>query len=527
MLKVVVVDDELMIRVGFQSCIKWEDYGCEVTACESASDAIVLFKQQVPDLVFTDIMMPEMDGIQLVRYIREHYPRTRIVVLSCVGEVEYVKTAIKLGAEDYILKLSFTREVLTELVIRLKAEIEEDKKSESQEGIFTEIRSFNREETLRMLMAGNLTVLEAESLLDQLGYQYDPFEQYLVGCFLIDGYQPFHLARASGDSDTHIIRYGLLNVIREYLGKLPVSDLVFINEREIMVLFRIHGLPLEDRTVRELLEPLNTALKTHLNLTVSLGIGMDPLPRGGLMAGYRRARKLAELRFFGGSGSLYIGELNGGEPNVTRRSVQKGIQEAVFRQEAEVAVRLTNQWFDRMKASASYEQIDLIRRSVVETWIFISGYIWPENVVIPEYDDMYSLSDFWEAETLEELKFHFKAAVRTILDYLQANKSANPEIMCFLKYLEEHVDENISLDSAARHCALGKSQFCILFKKITGETFINYFNRIRMKRAYSLLGIGGCQVQEAANLVGMKDISYFSRMFKKYNNVNPSDVRKL
>ena len=66
MLKIMIVDDELIVRVGFQSCINWEEYGCEIiSTCESARDAITFFEKQVPDVVFTDIMMPEMDGIQL------------------------------------------------------------------------------------------------------------------------------------------------------------------------------------------------------------------------------------------------------------------------------------------------------------------------------------------------------------------------------------------------------------------------------------------------------------------------------
>lgn len=63
-----------------------------------------------------------------------------------------------------------------------------------------------------------------------------------------------------------------------------------------------------------------------------------------------------------------------------------------------------------------------------------------------------------------------------------ANKNANPEITRFLQYLEDHVDENISLEEAAGWCALGKSQFCILFKKAAGDTFVNYFNGLKMKR---------------------------------------------
>ena len=110
MLKVMIVDDEIIVRVGFQSCINWEAHGCQVVStCESGGDAVEYMNRDVPDIVFTDIMMPGMDGIQLVKYISENHPDTKVVVLSCVDEIDYVKKAIKLGAEDYILSCLLPR----------------------------------------------------------------------------------------------------------------------------------------------------------------------------------------------------------------------------------------------------------------------------------------------------------------------------------------------------------------------------------------------------------------------------------
>ena len=147
MLKVMIVDDEIIVRVGFQSCINWEAYGCQVVStCESGGDAVEYMNRDVPDIVFTDIMMPGMDGIQLVKYISENHPDTKVVVLSCVDEIDYVKKAIKLGAEDYILKLSFTQDTLVELITRLKSMIEEERKKAGRGSLDMRVQSFNREE---------------------------------------------------------------------------------------------------------------------------------------------------------------------------------------------------------------------------------------------------------------------------------------------------------------------------------------------------------------------------------------------
>lgn len=524
MLKVVIVDDEMIVRIGFQSCIRWEDYGCQVAAaCESAEDAIAFFQKEVPDIVFTDIMMPGMNGIELVKYIAKHYPRTKVVVLSCLNEIDYVKQAIKLGAEDYILKLSFTQETMAELIGKLRDTIEEERRQAGKDETYLEIQSFKREDGFRMLAEGSLTVFEREALLDKLGYPYDPFEVYYTGCFLIDHFKAVKGAR---DGDLHLMQYGLLNMIREYFGKLALFDLAFIREDEIMVLFRFRSGEDFPKNLEDIHKTLSSALKTHFNLTLSMGMNRKAAVRGAIPAHYRDARELALLRFFDGCGSYHQDEKLCSESFATRRGIQKKLQEAIFRQNLEETRGLTDSWFESMRGFQTFEQIKNIRRSVVETWVFISGYSLPEGPNVPDCNELYSTADFWEAETLEELKEAFLKGMLAIADYLQANRTENPEIVRLLRYLNDHVEMNISLEEAAGRCALGKSQFCLLFKKHTGETFVNYFNRLKMKRAFALLSSENIQVQEAANAIGVRDISYFSRMFKKYYGISPSDVKK-
>ena len=521
MLKVVIVDDELIVRVGFRSCIRWEDYGCEIAAtCESAEDAIAFFQKEIPDIVFTDIMMPGMDGIALVEYIRNHYPRVKIVVLSCVNEIDYVKKAIKLGAEDYILKLSFTQDTMGEVIGKLREMIEKERK----ESFYSELQAVNREELFRMLLSGNLPLAGSEKLLEKLGYSGDFQGVWYVGCFLIDH---FKTVKGFRGANLQMMCHGLLNIVREYLTNLEPFELVFAGENEFALLLERQRNEPFSENFKEMLNGLNGALRTHFNLTLSMGMDVRACSGMAIPAHYKYARELAELRFFDGDGSYHQEEeAKKGESLLAKRKIQKKIQAAIFKQDEKEAKELSELWFKDMKGLASFGQIQNIRRSVVETWVFISGYSLPEAVEESEYDGMYSTAVFWEAETLAELKQAFQEGVGMVLEYLQANRAANPEIIQLIQYLENHIGENISLDHAAGRCALGKSQFCILFKKHTGETFVNYFNHLKMKRAYELLSCTNLQVQEVANQIGIRDISYFSRMFKKYYQISPSDVKK-
>lgn len=524
MLKVMIVDDEIIVRVGIQSCIHWEEYGCQVTAtCESGAEALAMCQKEIPDIVFTDIMMPEMNGIELVENIRAAYPATRIVVLSCVNEIEYVKKAIRLGAEDYILKLSFTKDMLAEILIRLKADIEEERRKNGEEDIYTSIRALNREEAFRTLLSDKLNLTQQEQLLDQLGYPYNPFETYQTACLLIERSSTGHPA---DPADTDMMRYGLLNIIREYFAGGPEFELVFMAGQEIMVIFRLPDQMPAPNDYDERLKRLNQAVKTHLNITLSMGLEPARISRTELRNAYQKARNLAELNFFSGSGSYHDHEDADIEDMRIRRCNQKVIQEAVFLNDQQKVNEVINDCFETLAQYHNHRQIPVIRRTVVETWIYLTGNTITGQEPAALDQELYPLARFWEAENLAILKDCFKQAVELLMNDLAGHKAIDPGIARFLLYLANHVADNITLEQAAARCSLGKSQFCILFKKATGETFINYFNRLKMETAYTMLGSGNVQVQEAAARIGIRDISYFSRLFKKFYQISPSEVRK-
>ncbi|MFX3635051.1 MAG: response regulator [Candidatus Pristimantibacillus sp.] len=105
MLKAVVFDDEYIVIEGLRTMIDWSNYGIELvgTASDGLS-ALACFRKIQPDIVFTDIRMPAMTGLQLIEIITEEKPDTYCVVFSGFNEFEYVKSAIRLGVIDYLEK---------------------------------------------------------------------------------------------------------------------------------------------------------------------------------------------------------------------------------------------------------------------------------------------------------------------------------------------------------------------------------------------------------------------------------------
>ena len=397
---------------------------------------------------------------------------------------------------------------------------------------YTKIQTINREETLRTCLSSRLSIADREEVLEQLGYYYDPFEVYDLGCFLIDRNGTM---KRSQEHDRHLFQYGLLNMIREYFGGNMKTDLTVTSYNEIMMIQTYAAGKRQEIDLKNTLHQLNEVLKTHFNLTVSLGVNVGGDSRIKIPEYYEKANRAAQLRFFDGKESFHETEAAvAGQENdewndtLLHWKFPAQIQEAVFSQDEKKALALTGQWFEELAKKRKWNWILPIRRLVVESWIVLSG----QNCNIPDLigreteEESYSTEAFWEAETLLDLEFAFEKGVSTILRYLKVSRSANPDIVRLITYLKEHMAENISLEQAANFFFFLKSKFCVLFKKQTGDTFLNYFNSMKMRRAYELLTKKNIQVQEAAEQIGIQDLSYFSRIFKKYYTISPSEVKK-
>ena len=113
MYKVLIAEDEMLVRTGIRASIDWEKFNMYVV--DEAADGLTaweLYQQHQPDLVLTDIKMPFMDGIELIRKIRDTGSHTEIIILSCLDDFALAREAIRLGVSGYILKLTIIGRIL-------------------------------------------------------------------------------------------------------------------------------------------------------------------------------------------------------------------------------------------------------------------------------------------------------------------------------------------------------------------------------------------------------------------------------
>lgn len=133
MLKVLVVDDEVYVRKGIVLETDWAALGCMVVAeAENGIQGLEAVHKYQPDLIISDIRMPQMDGIEMLAKLREEGSRVQVIFLTAYGEFSYARNAIKLLASDYLLK-PFEDGELEAAVTRIRKQAEQERRTESGE----------------------------------------------------------------------------------------------------------------------------------------------------------------------------------------------------------------------------------------------------------------------------------------------------------------------------------------------------------------------------------------------------------
>ena len=520
MLKVLIVDDELIVRVGLNACLDWEKLGYEVVAmAEDGKEAFHIIEEVCPDIVFTDIKMPEMDGLELIRAVRKSHPQIKFIVLSCLNEIDYVKQAMKLGAEDYILKLTFQPEDLAELLVKLKEEIEQEPERRINAEA-AEDGHFEREQIYRKLLFDTaLFPKQEEELFKRLNLPDLQDHYFHACCITIDkkeGRLPVEKMR-----DAYLLKFAVINILKEFLDQYPFTEVVEVKEGEYLAYFCS-----QEKTVLQDLYSsfkwLNNALKTHLNFTVSLGLGSASDRCTDLRRQYQEAGQALKHRFFVGDECFSDYQPEKGYAQQPERSLEQPLLSAVVNYNKVDAEAALDKWVRKTKEHPASPSA--VRAYAVEMRASLCRLARELELEIP--DCQASSDALLSAETLDEVSEMLKGLSFSILNSLETERGIRKEIIKVKQYIASHLEEPLHLEEAAELCGISKAYFSTLFKKECRESYSNYVNRMKMEKARDLIQLKHLKASEAAAMVGILDDSYFSKLFRKYIGVNPSQIKE-
>ncbi len=199
MYRVVLIDDEQIILEGLRRVVKWADYGCQVAGtAEDGAAGAALIRELRPDMVFTDIRMPGVDGLTMLAGLRSEFPRMQITVLTGYRDFSYAQETIRLGVTRFLLKPSKMDEI-REALSAMKERLDALPREEAAEP----------EETESQQQAGNFLVKQAIAYIQEHYREKISLQEVADQCYISQWHLSKQLNRYAGKSF-----YDILNSVR-------------------------------------------------------------------------------------------------------------------------------------------------------------------------------------------------------------------------------------------------------------------------------------------------------------------------
>lgn len=513
MYTLLVVDDEEDIRRGIIHSIDWDAWGFTVVG-EAANgiQAVSLIEAHRPDVVLSDIRMPGMDGLELMRYVQENHPDTMVVILSGYSDFAYLESAFKHDVFMYLLKPTDMVEFESTFhsVHKKLAQKKQDKETLEKSNAY--IRDY---QMTRLVQGLGLRSEDVQPIADNAGIPLD-----FAGCYLAiaaPDYTEDWFAENPGWRTTQRIMVSLLN---KALGTDARCNGLFFLHAQSMV---CGVLSAENASaIMAFWQSAQEVLRVQLGLPdVLLGVsgmstGSRDFPTLLVQARQALCTGLQAYTKAGASDGLSAHQL-------TTLLVGQQAQQAhrLIASEARHATATLHDDFNAMDRvcmkllftlSDAAERVGVDLPSILQT----AGYTFEALYDIESAAGKYCFILFAARQLLACLQD---------IRVLGSNEQLTNEVLELVE--REYCSNQMSLGYVCEK--LGRSQAYVsrVFKEVSGESFVHYIRKKRMDMAFTLLRETNHQTYKVAEMVGYTDMSNFQKTFKKYFGMTPAECRRL
>ncbi|MNW25349.1 Chemotaxis protein CheY [compost metagenome] len=525
-IKICIIDDIATVVRGLSQRIPWEEHGITVAATASnGEEGLKQIRLVKPDIVLTDIRMPFLDGLEMMRSIQEELPGIKLIFLSGYTDFAYAQEAVKLGAFDFIVK-PFTKEQVLESVLKAKEIIERERNQvEQMRGMEKKLREslpYLRQEFMRLAIRYGIQQERHQQQWDFYGITMKD-QDFGVMVAEID----FFADRTAElpVNEVELIRFAVQNIIEETIFRYT-KGIVFrekVNQLVIVVN------PCEALTMEQLAEHCRENVHLHTYQTISIGVGTEVKQTSQLAMSYRQAVTALAYTFLTGGNSVYCFEEEAeSRAGHLRYSYEKEkellycLRSANLPKAEEQLEQMWNEWI----ACPTRPDPAHVKTLCLELAHSIHR-AFSEKVSEEEQNDLdRKLSDMNNSTSFEDLRSQIRELCRQGCEYLKVRQVSDSRILVerAISHIRSHLHQNLSVGDCAKVVHLSPSYFSNLFKKEMGMTLAQYITSQRMERAKELV-LEGLQVQDIASSLGYEDRPYFTELFKRHTGMTPTDFR--
>lgn len=507
MKRILIVDDEVLVRMGLRALLKWERYGYEVVGDASdGAEALAKIPLLKPDLIFADLNMSPMGGQELIRRCREAYPHIKIVVLSSYNDFENVRTAMRSGACDYVFKLDVKPEQMQRLLSELTWETPVSETFDPED-----LRGVRRNLISQAVSGGGEVRARFEKAFPTL--QWDrPFRMISV---CLDN---FALNEQRMQLSETLIR-SVESALSEFLQERAV--LCPFRPSRALLLCQICG----DGDLCQLQQAYAQAdefIEKYLGASVTAVISNEHPSLAHLAQAYEENEAVLAYGYLLEHGRIH-GYRAHPSTDILPEEMSLGRLEALLRShQTESAQALCESMFLWIETKRCFP-LEKLRTHLLDMLFTLRRYL-PEML---QWHNDQGLTLERIIQCADKLSYVRKAMSEAFAVICAQSPEAKvrKEVRQVVAYMKEHLSENIGVAQAARMVNFSESYFSHVFKRDMGVSFIDWLNRERVAHACHLLHETDLRVNEIAQQVGIDNPNYFSALFKKLTGRSPLEER--
>lgn len=500
--------------------IDWHELGFHICAAASnGEEALEMACRFEPDLIICDLKMPVMDGLQLIQASKEKNIDCEFLVISNYEDFDYVRSALVSGAADYILKISISPEVLTAQLQKMKEKLDQklEEKQTHTSDKNTLLLHQERSAAWRDFFIHKSYPLKI--LSDVEGNSFQGIGPYAM-CFISFDWYSQNLETLPGGD---LIRSTLKNVLEQ----IDRRRIIFFSSSDILLVIPEEELALHHNSIAGLAARTMQLFQYYMSLTPAILYKSQIPDILQARTAYHQMHDLLELDFYQKLELIDADTCKTASymPGISYKELASDIL-SHGEDQLEYATRRSD---DLLKACG---EAHILPTKVIQYFLRLIGELeyHASAVTLQAHDSIADSAEYIRNAVSQEEFLQYLTDVYRAL-FVPEKKAASsssvksPEVASAISYIQNHYNRKISLTSVAEQVGLSSGYLCRIFKEETGQSITSYINHLRMVQAASLLNAGNDYIKEVAMLVGFDDQLYFSRMFKRYYGVTPSEYR--
>ena len=537
MLRVVIADDEVKVIQLIELLVDWSSFDMQIISrVKDGQKALDLILKEKPDIVITDIRMPSLNGIELVERVHEADLHPYFVIISGFSEFEYAQKGIQLGVEDYLLK-PLKKKDLESVLHKIQAKHQKMNQTDAEKDSLID----QLKESQKRVKSSFLTDVLIQHLSSPLMMSPDQIDKK-YGCQLISPqlrclvthiYTDDIRNTSENQEQVSFILPKILEILESLLTPLCDEVISIIGNYEVITLI---GYSAEDpQMIYEALGKLKNSFINYRSIYSSLhgviGISKPFTSIRMLVEGYQDAERMLFGRFNREGTFLLLSQDCGIDtkyPGIAP-SYRKTVSTKIELLDAEGFCNAAEKYFDYIRyVSDNASAVQSAWSSLCETVIYGIRLFpdAPEDISATAEELSLAIERIYSLESLREL--FIQSACKIIEQFTRVKQALEDKpIRDAKKYIQEHYSEPITLETVSHEVGFNPAYLSTVFKKSTGQNFLEYVKEVRIEKAKDLLVRTNMSPATIASAVGYTDLKYFTRLFHKATNLTLNDYRKL